>query len=57
MGTKRRRKDVCFWPVHFHTTEKQRGDLEKYADVNGVSLGAAARDLLDAGLKARGFEA
>lgn len=46
-----------FWPVHFVTTEEQRGDLEKYAEDKKISMGEAARDLIAAGLKAQGFEA
>jgi len=46
-----------FWPVHFVTSEKQRLDLEKYAEDNKISMGEAARDLIAVGLKAQGFEA
>lgn len=50
-------KSKVVWPVHFLTTERQRLDLEKYAEDNKMSLAAAGRDLVEAGLKARGFEA
>lgn len=57
MYVTKRRNERCFFPVHFNTTEKQRLDLERYAEDNRMSLAEAGRDLIAAGLKAQGFEA
>jgi len=43
--------------VSYRISSATRGCLEKYADENRVGLCAAARDLLNAGIKARGLTA
>jgi hypothetical protein len=48
-------RSELIWPVHFHTTEHQRRILEDFAHDNRISLGEAARTLVDAGLRSQGL--
>lgn len=53
----RRRKDRALMvPLHLVVPHIMREAIENAADSEGISIGAAARDLLGAGIKARGIE-
>jgi len=52
---KRRIRSACLVPLHFNTTLDQRAAVEKFADDKGLSLGAALREIVAAGL-GRGAE-
>jgi hypothetical protein len=43
-------------PLHLVVPHQMRQAIEREADGDGISIGAAARDLIGAGIKARGIE-
>ena len=43
-------KDRLLVPVHFNTTMAQREEIEEFAELRRVSLGAALREIVASGL-------
>lgn len=53
---RRRKNRALMVSLHLVVPHQMRQQIEEAADSEGISIGAAARDLLDAGIKARCIE-